>query len=884
MTNTSALAVNLRCNDLENPLGVETPHPLFSWQMKPGERGQRQTAYELLAASTPELLSSDTGDVWSSGVVLADQSHQVAYAGPALRSRQRVYWKVRLQGQAGKMGPWSEPACWEMGLLKTVDWHAKWIGPVRYSGKPMPPAPMLRKAFKLPCGVVRARAYICGLGYYEFSINGQRVGDEMLAPAFSRYDLTTYYQTWDVTSALQEGENVLGVMLGNGWYNCFTQEVWNFKQAPWRAQPKLRLQLEVELADGKRLAVDSDLSWKAGTGPIVFDGLRNGETYDARLEIPGWNTPGFDDSGWGAVKVVPAPGGHLRSQQHTPIRITGTIRPVGLREVSSGVWVFDLGQNIAGWGQLKVQGPAGSTITLRYAEKLTPEGDIDASNINKFVKDGEFQTDRFILKGEGDEVFEPRFTYHGFQYIQVTGFPGTPTLDSLAGRVVHTDFETRGEFECSNTLLNRIQQASRWSTLGNYHGIPTDCPHREKNGWTGDASLSAEQVLLNFNPATAYRKWLRDIRDAQRESGQLPGIVPSGGWGYNWGSGPAWDSALVLIPWYLYLYTGDKAVLAENYTAMKRYVDYMTTMASNDTVNFGLGDWCPPEGGTGGYKCPAHVSDTAYYYVDAGVVADTADVLGKKAEATRYRTLAARIRKAFQKSFVDRGTGLVTGGVQTSMACALYQDLIDPEDKPRVLAALVAAIEERGRHLDCGILGTKYLLHTLSDLGRADLAYAIATQTDFPSWGHWIAQGATTLWECWDGTNSRNHHMFSDISAWFYRSLAGIRPDIKEPGFKKVVIQPDPVPGLTWVKAWHESPYGRIESRWTFDGKSFQLDVTIPPNSHGEIHLPTTSVSSVTIDGGDPTAAKDVESASPDDAGRPVFRVVSGLYRFACAL
>ncbi len=877
----NTIPLHLRCNDLKNPLGVETPVPLLSWQMAPVDQGQYQTAYEIRVSSTPEALDSETPDIWASGVVHSDQSVQVAYAGPSLRSRQRCFWAVRLHGVDGKPGPWSAPASWEMGLLRMADWRAQWIAPVVYDAKAPSPAPLLRKTFRLPVEAKSARVYVSGLGYYELLINGHRIGDEALAPAFSRYDKTSYYQTWDVTAALRSGNNALGVTLGNGWYNAFTEEVWHFKTTPWGAQPKLLLQLEVTLADGRIQRIASDTSWLAGTGPIVFDGLRNGETYDARLEVPGWTEPDFDATSWKAVRIVPSPGGLMRSQQLPPIRVTGSIRPVGLREVKPGVWVFDLGQNIAGWSRVTARGPAGTTITLRHAEKLLADGDIDPSNINWFIKSGDCQTDRFILKGEGDEVFHPRFTYHGFQYIQMTGFPGSPTLDSLSGLTVHTDLETRGEFECSNDLLNAIQRAARWSTLGNYHGIPTDCPHREKNGWTGDAHLSAEQVLLNFNPDTAYRKWLRDFHDVQRESGQLPGIIPTGGWGYNWGSGPAWDSALILIPWYLYLYSGDRAVLAENYAAMRRYIGYMTTMATRDTVHFGLGDWCPPVGGAGSHNCPTPVTDTAYYYVDVSLVATIAGVLGKTADATRFGKQAAKIRKAFQKNFVDRKTGIVTSNTQTAMACALYQGLIDKEDQPKVLAALVAEIEASNRHINCGILGTKYILHILTDLGRADLAYAIATQTDFPSWGHWIAQGATTLWENWDGSASRNHHMFSDISAWFYRGLAGIQPDQAEPGFKKVVICPNPVPGLDWVKAWHESPYGRIESSWTHKEGTFELTVTIPPNSHGEIHLPTSSAASVKIEGREPSATAGVSPAATDALGRPVFTVPSGSYRFA---
>ncbi len=818
-------AENLSCNDLRNPLGVETRQPRLSWML---DGGQRQTAYRIVV-----------DDRWDSGRVESEQSVHVAYAGPRLVSRQACSWKVQVWDQDGQSGPWSEPASWEMGLLNATDWQARWIAGERLAWGELKPAPLLRRRLELRKSVVAARVYVSGLGYYELYVNGRRIGDEVLAPAFSRYDLTTFYQTHDVIVALRAGENVFGVILGSGWYNCHTQEVWNFHAAPWRDQPKLLLQLHLRFEDEEEQIVVSDQNWRANTAPIVFDGLRNGEFYDARLEQPGWNAPGFDDTAWKPAVQVPPPGGVLRSQQHTPMRVTETLRHVSVKEAQPGVWVYDLGQNIAGWNQLTVAGSAGTTVTLKHAEKLKPDGDIDPSNINPFVKSGEFQTDKYTLRGAGKEVWEPRFTYHGFQYVQVTGFPGAPTRDNLRGRVAHTALETRGEFSCSNDLLNAIQRAALWATRGNFHGNPTDCPHREKNGWTGDAHLSAEQVLLNFDPRTAYRKWMGDFRDVQRPSGQLPGIVPTGGWGYNWGSGPAWDSAAILIPWYLHLSGGDTATLAEHYDCMKRYVDYMTTMATDHIVEFGLGDWCPPTGGPSGHKCPVAVTDTAYYYVDASILAKVAGLLGKKADARRYERLAAKIRRAFRKKFLNRKTGQVTGNCQTSMACALYQGLVDEEEKPRVLAALVAAVEEQNRHLDFGILGLKYVLRALTDGGRVDLAYALATQMDFPSWGHWLMQGATTLWEMWDGEGSHNHHMASDISAWFYQTLAGINPDPAAPGFKHILLRPRPVADLRWVRAWHLGPYGRMESNWTWESGAFTLDALIPPNCTATVYLPS---------------------------------------------
>jgi alpha-L-rhamnosidase len=452
-------------------------------------------------------------------------------------------------------------------------------------------------------------------------------------------------------------------------------------------------------------------------------------------------------------------------------------------------------------------------------------------------------------------------------------------MDSLCGQVVHTAFEESGSFECSNELLNKIQQCVHWSTLTNYHGIPTDCPHREKNGWTGDAMLSAEQVLMNFDPMTAYTKWMKDFRDIQRPSGQLPGIVPTGGWGFNWGSGPAWDSAALLIPWYMYVYCGDIGILQNMYETMKKYVDFVTTMSNEYIVDFGLGDWCPPEGGTRGYKCPSAVTDTAYYYVDAGLISKVAGLLNKSEDQRKYACLAENIGSAFRRKFLNTETGAVTGECQTSAACVLYQGLINEDEKGKVLGKLVEYVEAEEGHIDCGILGAKYLLHTLTEAGRADLAYEIANQTTFPGWGYWIAQGATTLWESWKGDASRNHHMFSDIGAWFYKGLAGINPDPKEPGFKHVILRPGIVPGLTWVNSSHQSMYGRIECNWKINAQGLEIKAVIPVNCHASLYIPLEYSDKIEENGVSADYLNDIKVSRNGDE-QVVLSFETGVYNF----
>ncbi len=607
---------------------------------------------------------------------------------------------------------------------------------------------------------------------------------------------------------------------------------------------------------------------------MVLDGIRNGEVYDARLEMPGWNTAGFDDSAWASAQVVAPPKGCLKAQMMPPNRVMRSISPVRLAEPKPGVFVFDLGQNIAGWAQLKVAGPAGTKITLRYGERVGPDGMLERKTIEPYVEQGPFQTDVYTTKGQGLEVWEPRFTYHGFRWVEVTGFPGKPTLDSLCGRVVHTAFAPAGSFECSNELANKIQQCTLWSYRGNFVGFPTDCPHREKNGWTGDAHLAAEQAMFNFSNSAAYENWLNSLKDEQRESGELPGIVPTSGWGYAWGNGPAWDSAYVLIAWYLYQYRGDVRVLEEHYDRLKRYVDYLTRRSRDSIVDIGLGDWVPAKTET-----PVAVTSTGYYYVDAVIVSKIARLLGKNDDARKYEELAERIRAAFQKTFC-KPDGSVANNSQTALSGALYQGLAASDQRNLILQRLVANVESRQGHLDTGILGAKYLLRSLTAGGRTDVAWRIAMQTTPPSYGDWIRRGATTLWEDWGDGSSRNHIMFGDISAWFYQALAGLNLDPERPAFKHFFVDPHPVDGLDWVKASHESVYGSIQIAWKKASGRFTLDLTVPVNTTATVCVPAQSAESVS-EGGRPAGTAPGVKFLRMDAGRAVFAVGSGKYAFS---
>jgi len=879
----------LTCEYLANPMGIDVTNPRLSWILESSQRGQRQTAYQVLVASSEDNLKHNKSDLWDSGKVTSEQSIHIVYAGKPLKSRQRCWWKVSVWDKDGSQTAFSEPGFWEMGLLEKSDWRAKWLSISGESNsQEAQPSPFFRREFAAANGIKKARAYISGLGYYELYLNGQRVGDHVLDPAFTRYDKRVLYAMYDVTNRLKEGKNAVGIVLGNGWYFRHNVEEWDFHKSPWRARPTFICQIEIEFVDGSTDIIASDAAWKVSTGPIIFDSIRNGEIYDARLEMPGWNAADYNDSGWKEAQVVDGPKGKLCAQMLPPIKVVKEIAPVNLTEPKPGVFVFDMGQNFAGWAQLKVSGPAGAKVTLKYGDVIDANGTIDQKRYSQLTRQGFFQTDMYTLKGEGTEIWEPRFTYYGFQYVEVTGFPGKPVLDNLRGKVIHTSFESAGRFECSNGLLNKIQQATLWSYISNFQGYPTDCPHREKNGWTGDAQLACEMGLYNFDSASAYTKWMNDFKDEQRENGMLPGIVPTGGWGYDitwmkgpqWrsGFGPAWDSAYVLIPWYMYQYCGDTRILAEHYNGMKRYVDFLTDKSPDGICWLGLGDWCPATEQT-----DKKVTSTGFYYGDAIIVSKVARLLGKDEEARKYADLAEKIKQAFNSQFFDANTSRYAQGTQTANSCALYYGLVDTGSRQKVLENLIANIERHNGHLDAGILGVKYLLNSLTEAGRADVVYRMASQTTYPSWGHWISRGATTLWESWDGRDSRNHIMFGPISEWFYKALAGISAVPEYPGFKQIFIHPQPVGDLVWAKAEHKSPYGLVKSGWRKEAGKLILEVVIPPNTTGIVYVPTGNADTVTEGG---VAADKAEGVKPlrTEPGTAVFNVGSGKYKFESSI
>lgn len=862
-----------------NPIGLHNAEPWLGWVVEADKRGESVSGWQILVASAAELLEGGWHDIGDSGQMPVHKGSMppahTPYGGDPLESRKRYHWKARVWDSQGRPGPWSDPAFWEMGLLHADDWSAQWIG----DPEPGAPAPMLRRDFTIEKPVRRARAYVCGLGYAELRINGRRVGDAVLDPPYTQFNKSVAYVTHDITEMLQQGENAVAVTLGRGWFGLTTPNVWNSNDAVWHGEPRLLLQIEADHWDGTRTTIVSDGTWRAGHGPTRADSVQVGEDYDARLEIPGWDAPGFDDSTWPPARVLEPLEAELRAHAMPPIRVTSTRRPVSIATPRPGTHVFDMGENIAGWARIHVSGPAGQTVEMRYGEKLRPDDTVDNGND---IIHAEMQVDRYALKGDGRETWEPRFSYKGFQFVQVDGWPGEPELDDVQGREVRTDVAATGSFECSDELLNHIHRLARRSLLNNLHGIPTDTPKYEKNGWTGDAHLTAEAALANFDAHNLYAKWLDDMRDAQHESGLVPLIVPCPGWGME--DAPEWAAAYPIIAWTLFQHTGNRAALDRHYPTIRDYVDFLLSRRGEDGLSPSvLGDWLPP-----GYKERdpegPQVSATGYLWHSLTLTSKMAERLGLEDDAQGYRRLASATRNALNDKCLDREHGVYhtdreVGYRQTPNVLALGMGFAPPDARARVLENLVADIEARDGHLNTGILGTKYLLPVLTQYGHVDLAYRIATQRTWPSWGHWIEQRATALWEAWDDdSRSRGHHMFGTIEDWFYQYLAGIRP--AAPGYSRIAVKPYLPARLRHAQATLRTVRGTIFAGWekAEDG-GLTLEVEIPVASTALVHVPAASPDGVQENGRPVTGRSDVQFLHMD-GDRAVCGVGSGVYRF----
>ena len=894
--------VGLRTEYLIDPLGLDESKPRFSWRMRDPRRGASQTGFRVAVR---------TGDrvVWDSGQQTSDQSIHVEYQGTGLEPRTRYEWSVRIWDADGHSSDWNT-AWFETGLMAGGAWNAPWIQPQRddlgdcdpavldkvmslpfKSADPKAgggycyPVAYLRTGFTLDKTVARARLYATVLGVYEFYCNGERVGEDVLAPGFTQYEKRVQYQTYDVTALLRPGANALGALLGNGWY-CGTIS----GKEKFGPQARLSAQLLVDFVDGTSVAVNTDDTWKWSRGPIAFSDIYMGEKYDARLELDGWASPGYDDSAWGDTDVVKLSEIAVVAPVGPPLRRIREIKAVKITQPKPGVWVIDLGQNMAGWERLKVVGPAGTEITMRHGEMLNPDGTIfenlwHAAAVSICIK-----------KTEAEESFEPHFTYFGFRYVQMTGFPGEPTLDTITGIVIHTDLPDTGSFECSEPLVNRLQQNIVWTQRANYHSVPTDCPQRsERLGWAGDAFIYARTGAFNMDISAYFTKWLRDMDDAQREDGLYSDCAPKMP-GHVLRLSAPWADAGIICPWTIYLCYGDKRILEQRYERMRKYLDYRCAASDNLTYKgYSWGDWLNVARNLSG-----ELIGTAFFAYIAGLFSKIATVLGKTGDALKYGQLAAKIRERFNEEFVTR-TGRVLGDTQTAWVLALQFDLLAPEHRAGAVASLVGDIEApHGNHTSCGLIGAAYINHVLTNNGRIDKAYQLLLQKTNNSWLYPVTQGATTIWERWDGwlhekswhrgkgfhhdhMNSFNHYAFGAIGEWLYQKVAGIDTDKQVPGYKRILIAPQPGGGLTYAKATYESIYGTIGSSWRRKGETLTLEVTIPPNTTATVFVPAAEGAPVTEGGVAAAEAPGVEALGWEN-GAAVYRVGSGSYRFASSL
>ncbi|HJW16907.1 MAG TPA: family 78 glycoside hydrolase catalytic domain [Flavisolibacter sp.] len=825
----------LLCEHLVNPLGIDVSYPRLSWQLSSNSHNIKQQSFQLCVGTDSLAVTRMKGNDWLLKRTSGDQ--MITYKGKDLKALTKYFWSVIIIDNKGNKV--SATSSFETGMIDQLNWKGSWISDSRNIN--LKPSGLFRKSFSLNKKIVSARAYIAVAGLYELYLNGQRIGNHRLDPIYTRFDRRNLYVTYDVTSNIVQGDNVIGVMLGNGWYNHQSTAVWDFDKAPWRNRPSFCMDLRITFADGTTQTVSTGRDWKTIQGPVIFNSIYTGEHYDANKEIPDWNNAKGVDTAWKQVIYVAAPSGNIAAQSLVPIVDAEQVPARQMTKLSDTAYVFDLGRNIAGVSEIRLSGERGTVIRLKHGERLYANGHVDQSNIDVHYRPKDntdpFGTDIYILKGEGEERFRPRFNYKGFQYVEVTSNkPVSLSRENLVGYFMHSEVKPVGIIQSSDSIINKIWRATNNSYLSNLFGYPTDCPQREKNGWTGDAAIAVETGLYNFDGITVYEKWMADHRDEQQPNGVLPSIVPTGGWGYEWGNGPDWTSTISIIPWNLYLFYGDSKALSDNYDHIKRYVDHINELYPSGLVSWGLGDWVPVKS-----VSPVELTSTCYYYADVMILANAARLFGKQKDLKYYAALASRIKTAFTDKYLDTTNKVYGKGTQTEMAVPLYWGIVPDKWKPTVAKNLAKRVEEDSLRLDVGLLGTKAILNALSENGYADLAFKLASSRTYPSWGWWMVNGATTLYENWkiDAANdiSMNHIMFGEIGAWFYKALGGIRPDPAQPGFKNILLEPYFVKGLDSFSCYHDGPFGRVFSSWRRVKNQIEYEVTVPANSTATLIL-----------------------------------------------
>ncbi len=899
---------NPLCENRVNPIGLDAASPQFTWQLNSAARNTMQTAYEIRVAESAAALAKGKNLVWSSGKKSSDQSVHVTYEGAALQSAKKYYWQVKVWDNHGKSSAWSTPSYWQMGLLNATDWQAKWIKEGYTEDNALRPSPMMRKEFSLAKKIASASLFITSYGLYEPFINGQRITDAYLTPGFTSFNKHLQYQVYDVAKYLKQGSNATGVGLGNGWYRG--NLVWEGRRDLFGKDLALLYQLQVTYDDGTTENIVSDESWKSSTGAIRSSEIYHGETNDARMEQQGWNSTKFDDSKWTPVKTAVFNNSNLVATYNEPVLKHETFEPLRIFKTPAGEQVIDFGQNLVGFVTVKATGKAGDKIEISHAEILDKAGNFYTANLRNAK-----QLNTYILKGGPQETFEPHFTFQGFRYIKIHGYPGEIKPEDFTAVALYSDMKTTGTFRTSNPLLNQLQHNIQWGQKGNFLDVPTDCPQRdERLGWTGDAQVFSSTAAYNMQVNNFFAKWLKDVAFDQRPDGSVPFVVPN-----VLGDGAAgstgWADVATIIPWNMYLAYGDKKILEQQYPSMKAWVGYMEKNSKNDLWNTGFhfGDWLfyRPDDDNDGRAAitDKYLIAQCFFAHSTQLMINTANVLGKQDDVAKYTELLQKLKAAFLKEYVTPNGRMVSGS-QTAYVLALNFDMLPENMRADAAARLVANVKDYGYHLTTGFLGTPYLCHVLSRFGFDDVAYTLLLQEGYPSWLYPVKMGATTIWERWDGQkpdstfqvtsmNSFNHYAYGAIGDWMYKQLAGIKIDPSAPGYKKIIIRPltnakvlnmpenaapaaagtIPGKGLQSVAATLQTYYGEISSSWKIDNGSLSMDVEIPANTTALIYLPTNNEASIK-ENNLPIAGNQAFEIKEKGTGFVVVQAGSGKYHF----
>jgi alpha-L-rhamnosidase len=873
---------NLLTDNLNNPIGIDEVIPKFSWQLESGKRNTMQTAYEIKVVLVKSI-------VWSSGKIQSDESVHIAYNGTPLKSGKKYFWQVRVWDNNGKASSWSSPASFQMALLNKSDWKAKWIEP-GYAGDTVgAPCPMFRKQFSANKRIVSATAYITAHGLYEAQINGHRVGDAYLTPGWTSYNHRLQYQVYDVSSLLKQGDNAVGITIGNGWYRG--PIAWGNNINRYGKSSGLLFQLNLTYSDGTSTIIVSDESWKSSTGAIRYSEIYNGETIDARLNKTGWSLPGYNDADWNGVKIGEYSFDNLIATSNEPVRKHETFAPQKMITTPKGEKVIDFGQNLVGWVVLKVKGNPGDAIRISHAEVLDKQGNFYTANLRAAKAQ-----DNYILKGDNEETFEPHFTWHGFRYIKVEGYPGELKPENFTAVTLYSDMKQTGTFSSSNPLINQLQHNIQWGQKGNFLDVPTDCPQRdERLGWTGDAQAFSRTATFNMNVDNFFSKWLKDLAADQLPNGSVPFVIPNVLGASSAGSA-GWADAATIIPWNMYLAYGDKKILEQQYPSMKAWVEYMHTKSTNDLWNTGFhfGDWLffRPNDDNDGRSAVTdkYLIAQCFYAHSTQLLINAAKLLGNTKDEETYSALLQKIKDAFVKEYMTPNGRLVSG-TQTAYVLALNFDVLPETLRAQAADRLVENIKSYGDHLTTGFLGTPYLCEVLTRFGYNDVAYKLLLQTTYPSWLYPVKMGATTIWERWDGEkpdstfqtpgmNSFNHYAYGAIGDWMYRKMVGIDTYEDGVGYKHIKIQPHIGGDFTFASATLQTYYGKLSSSWKLENDKLLMDVEIPANTTATVFVPASDLNNVTESGKILSKANGIQIKNAED-GYLVLNLGSGIYHFA---